>query len=61
MSCQCENKKYGTELDRYRRLGKAYAKMEECDVVIYLNDDGTYGICRVGEEKKPIVEFISQY
>lgn len=61
MSCACLHKKLGCELERFRRLGKALAKMEDCDVVIYRNDDGTYGFCKAGEETKPIVEYISQY
>jgi hypothetical protein len=61
MSCACENKKLGSELERIRRLGKAYAQLEECDVVIYQKEDGTYNFCKAGEQTKPIVEYISQY
>jgi hypothetical protein len=61
MSCACENKKLASELERIRRLGKAYAIMEECDVVIFKKEYGTYDFCKSGEQTKPIVEYISQY
>ncbi|MCD8386284.1 MAG: hypothetical protein LUD17_05260 [Bacteroidales bacterium] len=62
MSCNCENKKLGSEIDRIRRLAKALAKAEEKTVAIFLNNDGTYGFCcaDIGIDK-PIVEYITQY
>ncbi len=64
MSCACEHKKLGSDLDRIRRLAKAIAKMEQCTVAIVRNDDGTYGFCAIKENitiTKPIVEYISEY
>lgn len=62
MSCACENKKMGQELERFRRLAKAWAKMEGETAVIYKNDDGTYGFCSVAQEiDNPIVEYITPY
>lgn len=62
MSCDCEHKRLGGEIDRIRNLAKAYARLEETTVAIYRNLDGTYGFCSVSEEiNKPIVEYITQY
>lgn len=62
MSCACMNKKLGSELDRFRRLAKGYAKMEDATVAIYKNDDGTYGFSRADVEiDKPIIEYITPY
>lgn len=62
MSCACENMRMGQELDRFRRLAKAWAKMEGVVTVIYQNDDGTYGFTSASEEVgKPIVEYVTPY
>lgn len=62
MSCGCEHKKLGGEIERIKRLAKAYAKMEDTTVAIYSNPDGTYGFCISSVEiSKPIVEYITQY
>lgn len=54
----------GQELDRMRRLAKAWAKMEEVTVFLYKKDDGTYGFASISEESKigkQIVEYITPY
>ena len=62
MSCACEHKKMGSDLDRIRRLAKAFALMEQKTVAIVQNSDGTYGFCALsGKITKPIIEFISEY
>lgn len=62
MGCGCENKKLASELDRIRRLAKAYAVMERCTVVLYRMADGTYGFCTESENTtNTIIEYISQY
>lgn len=62
MSCDCEHKKLGGEIDRIRKLAKAYAQMEDTTVAIYSNPDGTYGFCSISVEiNKPIVEYITQF
>lgn len=62
MSCACEHKKLGSDLDRIRRLAKALAQMEEKTVAIVQNGDGTYGVCVVSDNiNKPIIEYISEY
>ncbi len=62
MSCACEHRKLGQELDRIRRLAKAYAKMEDVIVIIIKNPDGTYGFCpEASETDKDIVEYITPY
>lgn len=62
MSCACENRRMSKELERFRRLAKALARMEDETVAIYLNEDGTYGFTSAKFEiEKEIVEFISPY
>ena len=62
MSCACEHKRMGQELDRYRIIATAWAKMEGETAVIYKNDDGTYGFASISVEiGKPIVEYITPY
>lgn len=62
MSCGCENKRMGAEIDRMRRLAKAWARMEDLTVAIYKNDDGTYGFASISTEiVKPIIEYITPY
>lgn len=62
MSCACEHKRLGSELERVRKLAKAYARMQGETVVLYLNGDGTYNFTLASAEiDKPIVEYISQY
>ena len=62
MSCACENKRMSAEIERIRRLAKAYAKIEGVTAVLYRNDDGTYGFASISEEiGKPIVEYITPY
>lgn len=61
MSCGCENKRLGGEIERARRLAKAYARMENVLTALYSNPDGTYGFCAATECNKDIVEFITQY
>jgi hypothetical protein len=52
----------GQEIDRFRKLAKAWAKMNEETAVIYQNPDGTYGFASISVEiGKPIVEYISPY
>lgn len=62
MSCGCENRKLGREIDRARRLAKGFAQMEQTMVALYRNEDGTYGFCP--EEKaidKTIIEYVTPY
>lgn len=45
-----------------RRLAKALAVMEQETVVLYKNEDGTYGFSRISDESdKPIVEYITPF
>lgn len=45
-----------------RRLAKALAVMEQETVVLYKNEDGTYGFSRISDElDKPIVEYITPF
>lgn len=62
MSCACENKKMAREIERFRRLAKAWAKMNGETAVIYQNTDGSYGFASVSVDiTKPIVEYVTQY
>ncbi len=62
MSCACEHKKMDSDLDRIRRLAKAFAKMEQTTVAIVGNEDGTYSFCPINDRiTKPIIEYISEY
>lgn len=62
MSCACEHNKMARELDRYRRLAKAFARMECATAALYINADGTYGFCLRDESgDKKIVEYITPY
>lgn len=52
----------GQEIDRFRRLAKSWAKMNDETAVIYRHPDGTYGFASISSEiDKPIVEYITQY
>lgn len=62
MSCDCEHKRMAREIDRFRKLAKAWAKMNRETAVIYQNPDGSYGFASVSAEiDKPIVEYITQF
>lgn len=62
MSCGCENKKLGSDMERVWRLAKTFARMENVTIAIYKNADGTYGFTTVPEaENKNIVEFVTPY
>lgn len=62
MSCACEHKKLGMEIDRFRRLAKVFAQMEDANVVLYKNPDGTYGFCKASSETtNQIIEYITPY
>lgn len=61
MSCACEHKRLAEELERIRRLAKAYARVESATVVVFRNEDGTYGFCPCDENEKEIVEYITPY
>lgn len=61
MSCGCENKKLGSDMERVWRIAKAFARIENTTVAIFKNADGTYGFSRVSEADKPIVEYITPY
>ena len=62
MSSDCEHKRMGQEIDRFRRLAKSWAKMNDETAVIYRHPDGTYGFASISSEiDKPIVEYITQY
>lgn len=62
MSCGCENKKLGSERERIRRLAKAWAMSEGETVVIFQNDDGSFGFTSLTNNiNKSIIEYISPY
>lgn len=61
MSCACEQKRLANEHDRMWKLAKATARLHDKTVVLYRNDDGTYGISEDLETDKPIIEFITPY
>lgn len=61
MSCACEQKKLASEYERMRRLAKATAELNDKTVVLYQNEDGTYGFTTDIEIDKPIIEYISPY
>ena len=62
MSCGCENRKLGREIDRVRRLAKGFAEVEETTVAIYQNGDGTYGFRSIDREiNETIIEYITPY
>lgn len=62
MSCACEHKRLGQQIDRIRRLAKAWAESEDMTVVIYKNYDDTYGFAPITTEiDKPIIEYITPY
>lgn len=62
MSCACEHKKLGKELERIRRLAKGFAVAESVTVVLFKNSDGTYGFCSADNEiSKEIIEYITPY
>lgn len=62
MSCDCEHKRLGRDIERFRKLAKAWARMNDEAAVIYKNPDGTYGFTSISDEiEKPIVEYITQY
>lgn len=61
MSCGCEHKKLASEYERMRRLAKATARLQENTVVLYRNDDGTFGISPDLEIMKNVMEFITPY
>ena len=61
MSCACEHKKLASEYERMKRLAKASAVLNEQTVVLFINEDGTYGFTSELEIKKKIIEYISPY
>ncbi len=61
MSCACEHKKISSEYERMYRLAKMTAKLHEQTVVLYKNQDGTYGFTTDTEIEKPNKEYISPY
>ena len=61
MSCACENKKKSSEYERMRRLAKAAAELHEKTVVLFMNEDGTYGFSIDLEINKLNVEYISPF
>lgn len=62
MSCACENRRMREEIERIRRLAKAWARMEGNTAILYKDDDGTYGFTSIAEDSgKNIVEYITPY
>lgn len=62
MSCACENKRMGSEIERIRRLAKAWARVEGETAALYKKPDGTYDFASAKSEiKHPIVEYITAY
>lgn len=62
MSCACENSRLAREKERIRRLAKSLAVMEDKTVILYRNDDGSFGFCPADEETdKQIIEYLTPY
>lgn len=62
MSCACMNRRIGQDLDRIRRLAKAFAQSEGVTVAIYKNGDGTYNFVTVSHvSDKQIIEYVTPY
>lgn len=63
MSCACEQKKLSMELERIRRLAKNLAQIEQEEVILFKNPDGTYGFTCSSEidNDKTFIEYISPY
>lgn len=61
MNCGCMNRRLSSEHERMRRLAKMTARMREETMVLYRNEDGTYGISPIGYEKSDIIEYITPY
>ncbi len=62
MSCGCQNKRLGQELERIRRLAKAFAKSEGVTVGIIKKADDTYGFGIAADvEANTIIEYITPY
>lgn len=56
------NRRIGQDLDRMRRLAKAFAQAEGVTVAIYKNGDGTYNFATVSYvSDKQIIEYITPY
>lgn len=62
MGCACEHRKIGQDLERARRLAKAYARMEGRVAVIVQAANGTYSFLPLEESTdKTIIEYITEY
>ena len=62
MSCGCDNKKFGQELERARRLAKASARMDDVVMVLYRKSDGTYDFAPETDEiDNEIIEYVTPY
>lgn len=62
MSCACENGKKSREIERFRRLAKAWARLEGKTAVIFKKEDGSYGFMSADIAiGKNIIEYVTQY
>ena len=64
MSCACENTRMGRELERFRRIAKVWAQMENDTAIIYQHEDGSYGFASIsvgGDINGKIIEYITPY
>ncbi len=55
------NKRMGSEIERIRRLAKAWAKSEGETVVLYKKSDGTYDFTSNISQVETIIEYITPY
>lgn len=56
------NRRMSQEIDRIRRLAKAFAMSEGVTVAIYRNGDGTYNFATVSNaSNRQIIEYVTPY
>lgn len=55
MSCECENKKRASELERISSLARKMAIIEQCIFVVRMLDDGTYSFNKIGFDNNGLI------